>query len=344
MSDTPADQLARDYENLYRSYLGLRRQVDHLSILREIGVAISTTLNLDEALTLIANVVQGALEVRRVTIYQLDKTGKLIFPVIAKFGEDLIGKDRLDEDPRPWEGSIMGRALAARRVHLDVSEFECAALVPLIAQHKLLGVMLLQDPKDGEPFTEDDAFLFQSLGQQIAIAINNAQLYALAVTDGLTGLYVRRYFDLRMDEEFDQAKRYGRPFSVLLSDIDHFKKFNDTHGHQTGDMVLQQFAALLEDRTRKADICCRYGGEEMSIILPETRMTEASVLANKLCQEVRNTDFKGQGPDPLRVTTSIGVAEYETTYDSPGAMVKAADEALYRAKELGRNRVELAGL
>lgn len=337
-------RLGGDYESLYRRNIALMKQVDHLSTLREIGLAISGSLELSEALPEIANVVQGALEIRRLTIYQLAEEGKMLRPVIAKYGSDLITQDRLDEESEPRQGTYLGRAMDARTVEIITTPLQSTAYVPLYAKTEPLGVMVLQDRRDGEPFTPDDAELFQQLGSQIAIAINNARLYALAVTDGLTGLYVRRYFDLRMQEEFAQAHRYRRVFSLLLFDIDHFKKFNDTHGHQTGDLVLKQFAALLRKNTRAADVCCRYGGEEMCIILPETDLDEAVLLANKLCARVRTNVFLGLENQNLSVTTSVGVTAYASVFRDPAEMVKAADTALYQAKELGRNRVEVAGL
>lgn len=344
MADHNLDQLARDYESLYLSYVALNREVDHLSTLREIGLAINSSLDLNETFTIIANVVHGALEIGRLTIFQVEKDGKSAQPVIAKYGEDLIDRERLKEEATPLAGNPIGEALQYRKVVLVNSQWQTAAYVPLIAQHTAVGVMRLEDPQNGDDFSEDDSALFQSLGLQIAIAIRNAQLYAMAVTDGLTGLYVRRYFDLRLDEEFDQAKRYGRKFAILLFDIDHFKQFNDTHGHQTGDVVLRQFAQLIGNNTRRSDICCRYGGEEMVVILPETGLNEASLLASKLCARIRSYPFTGTGGEKLSVTASIGVAAYAPEIGSPSALVEAADAALYEAKRLGRNRVELAGI
>jgi len=146
-----------------------------------------------------------------------------------------------------------------------------------------------------------------------------------------------------MEEEFQEARRYGRTFSLLLFDIDHFKKFNDAHGHQTGDLVLQQFARLLQENTRKPDICCRYGGEEMAVILPETGLAKASILAKKLRVKIRKNAFSGTDAEQLRVTASIGVAQYNEGFSGPGDMIQTVDKALYTAKELGRNRVQVAG-
>ncbi len=333
-----------DFDALYRRNMQLIRQVDHLSTLREISLAITETLELHEALPIIANVVQGSLDVRRLTLYELSKDGASLHPLVARYGKDLITRDRLVEDTLPARGTRFEKALQDRVVTLHHQGGHAEAIIPLVAKNEPLGLLVLEAPEDGEAFHEEDRDLFRQLGSQIAVAIHNANLYALAVTDGLTGLFVRRYFDLRLEEEFAAARRYNRKFSVLLFDIDHFKKFNDTHGHQTGDLVLQQFSRLLEQRTRDADICCRYGGEEMTVILPETALDEAAFLANKLCRQIRRHQFVGSNGQDLSVTTSIGVAEYTRTRQAPGEIVEAADKALYRAKATGRDRVELDGV
>lgn len=333
----------REFEALYRQNLELRRQVDHLATLREIGLAISGSLEKDETMRLIASVVQGALEIRRLTIYEADKENDTLRPTIAKYGGDLITPDRLEEEAVPRRKSLLWDVMDHPKVLLNEAGPYFEAYVPLVAKHEPLGVMLLQDQHDGAPFSEDDAVLFRQLGSQIAVAINNAQLYAMAVTDGLTKLYVRRYFDLRLREEFVLAKRDGIVFSILMFDIDHFKKFNDTHGHQTGDGVLRQFAQVLKKNTRASDICCRYGGEEMVLILPRTSLAEAGTLADKLCRTVRGHVFRGADEQELHVTTSIGVAAFTQALAAPEALVEEADKALYLAKESGRDRVCLAG-
>jgi len=342
MTDPFKDRSETDYESLLRRHIALRHQVDHLSILREIGLAVNASLELSETLPVIANVVQGALDVRRLTIYELKNDGEALVPIVAKYGGDLIGQARLAEESVHVPGTAFGEAIRTRSVTLTDTPYSHRAHVPLIAKDDVFGIMLLEDRQDATAFTQDDIELFRQLGLQIAVAIDNARLYAMAVTDGLTGLYVRRYFDLRMVEQHEQARRYDRTFSLLMFDIDHFKKFNDTYGHQTGDRVLRQFARLLEDNTRKADICCRYGGEEMTVILPETRLDKACLLATKLCTKIRNQAFTGLEGNALHVTTSIGVVEYDAAFAAPDAMVKAVDEALYASKESGRNRVEVA--
>ncbi len=336
---TANDALARDYESLHRSYLALRREVDQLSTLREIGLAIAGILDLNEVLASIARVVQGELEVRRLTLYEVSQDTQTLQPIIAQYGDDLIRKNRLQEESASLRGTTLGTALLNRNVVIETNAFGSVADIPLVANNELLGMMRLEDRRDGRPFCDDDAALFRLLASHIAVAIANARLYALAVTDGLTGLYVRRYFDLRMDEEFHQARRYGRAFSLLLFDIDHFKRINDVHGHPTGDAALRTFADLLRRNTRRADVCCRYGGEEMAVILPETRLQDAVPLAEKLCDVVRKHPFPRQDGAHLQLTTSIGVAEYCSAFESASDVVRAADHVLYKAKESGRDRV-----
>lgn len=340
--EVPANQ-SGDYESLHQSNVSLRRQVDHLSTLRQIALAING-IELDQVLPPIADVVQGELEVRRFAIILLDRDRATGTPVIAKYGRDLITRERLEEEVVQIHGTPLGEAIDTRMPIIVNTDYESQAFVPLIARENPVGIMRLEDRRDASPFSKEDLPLLQDISSLIAIAIDNAQLYSLAVNDGLTGLYVRRYFDLRMDEEMEQAKRYGRDFSLMLFDIDHFKKFNDTHGHQTGDMVLQQFSQLLRDNTRKSDICCRYGGEEMAVILPESRLDESAILANKLCDIIRNHPFEGMAGGKLTVTTSIGVTQYHEDFETPAEMIKAVDDVLYKAKELGRNRVELSGI
>jgi len=338
----PSSASGNEYEALHKRSLNLQREVDKLSILREITLSVISSLDLNDALRNIADVVQGALEVRKVAIYELRKKENVFRPLIIKTEHSMVTEEDLEDETIPRKGSYLGDVLDSRQVTVIQRDHQCDAYVPLIAKHDPIGVLHLQDRIDEQSFDQADRELFKDMASPISIALYNAQLYALAVTDGLTGLYVRRYFDLRMEEEFAESLRYGRHFTLMMFDIDHFKKFNDTHGHQTGDMVLRQFAKLLQKNTRAVDICCRYGGEEMAIILTNTPVSDGLKLAEKICEKIRTHAFLGVGDKKLKVTSSIGVADYSPDYDSPSEMVEAADKALYRAKEGGRDRVECA--
>lgn len=159
-----------------------------------------------------------------------------------------------------------------------------------------------------------------------------------AITDGLTGLYDHKYFMLRLEEEVERSKRYLRPLSLLMIDIDHFKDYNDAFGHPAGDEVLMRLAEVFARFSRKVDVVARYGGEEFVIVLPETNREGARVLAERLRKHVETTPFRR---DRI-VTISVGVGFFEgsnVTF-AKGDLIKMADEALYRAKQGGRNRVE----
>lgn len=164
----------------------------------------------------------------------------------------------------------------------------------------------------------------------------------MAVTDQLTGLYNRRYLASHLSAMFDRAYWTGRPLSVMVLDIDHFKKINDTFGHDVGDKVLQEFAERVSGAVRGIDLACRYGGEEFLIAMPDTDMAFASVVAERLRQEIATSKFVlNSGRDELSVTVSIGIASTENGPDEDTAqkLIKRADEALYQAKTNGRNKV-----
>jgi diguanylate cyclase (GGDEF)-like protein len=171
----------------------------------------------------------------------------------------------------------------------------------------------------------------------------NTQLEALAVTDVLTGLSNRRRLMTRLDEEVARARRYKTPLSVVMIDIDHFKQVNDTYGHAMGDEVLRNIGTMLKANVRNTDLAARYGGEELTLVLPHTDLAAAVQVAENLRQKFANIEHILDGAT-LNKTASMGVAARDGETDMPDAenLLKLADEALYRAKQNGRNRVEAA--
>jgi len=163
--------------------------------------------------------------------------------------------------------------------------------------------------------------------------------YKLAVTDGLTEMYNHRYFQEQMIAQTNNSKRYEVPFSLILIDIDFFKKFNDTHGHQSGDAVLRQVALAIKKSIRSTDIACRYGGEEMSVILPNTGKDEAVLAAKKIHLAVEQGKFILANGSKTSVTISVGVASMPQDGDAPEKLIEYADKCLYKAKGQGRNQV-----
>jgi two-component system cell cycle response regulator len=167
------------------------------------------------------------------------------------------------------------------------------------------------------------------------------QSMELAVTDQLTGLHNRRYMRVQLESFVKRANMGGAPVSILLCDIDHFKKINDIHGHAAGDDVLREFGRRLRENIRPTDVACRYGGEEFVIIMPETSQALAQQAGERIRQVMADTTFPVSRGDELKVTMSGGVSTIIAPEDTMDALLKRADDALYRAKSAGRNKVEL---
>ncbi|MEO7992973.1 MAG: diguanylate cyclase [bacterium] len=220
--------------------------------------------------------------------------------------------------------------------------------VPLESGGDVIGVLGIQTHKN---LTRRDYFLrtLGELAQQIGLALVSARLYQrvqmLSRIDELTRLFNRRYFFERSREELSRARRFRQPLSLIMSDLDFFKKVNDTYGHQQGDVVLRETAQLFRKHLRSIDVPGRYGGEEYIILLPNTPAEGALMVAERLRQQVAAFAFTPvEGATPLRCTASFGVATYtEGALDDIAPLIAAADEALYQAKDQGRNRV-VAGI
>jgi two-component system, cell cycle response regulator len=165
----------------------------------------------------------------------------------------------------------------------------------------------------------------------------------LSLTDGLTGTWNRRYFQMQFRQVLATAVRFERPFSLLMLDLDHFKRINDSFGHQRGDATLVEFTKRVTGVLREVDTFARYGGEEFICLLPETDYSGALVTSEKILDAVKSDPFGETGEQPAHLTVSIGVAAYPDHGVSFSVLVEAADQALYRAKQDGRDRVVVAG-
>lgn len=259
----------------------------------------------------------------------------------VRVGETLAGKAALLKVPVAVD--LKGREVRLEGPPKD-SLFRAAAVgVPLVAGEKVAGVMVIED-RNGEGFDRVDLGLLELIAAHAAIAVERAGLYKrveeMAVTDQLTGLANRRYLERRLEEEMERARRYGTSLSVIMLDIDHFKRINDTFGHLAGDAVLREVAQILRNGVRRTDVVARYGGEEFCIVSPDCRLPEAVALAERLRGKVEGHPFRVPGLDqPLKVTVSAGVAEFPGDARSKPELLDCADSALYEAKRRGRNCV-----
>jgi diguanylate cyclase (GGDEF)-like protein len=205
---------------------------------------------------------------------------------------------------------------------------------------KPIGVLSVTDKSNKSPFTSRDEELLRIFASQAGIAVANARLYERATTDALTRLANRHHFDHRLDEAVAEHGRSGRPMSLFMCDLDHFKQKNDVYGLPVGDRILVEASTLLKQKVAGAGLVGRYGGEEFIVFLPGTATAAASAIA----EEVRHAieEFGFNAPDqPIRCTMSIGVAGLRPE-EKPGSLIKRADAALYQAKNTGRNKVETA--
>lgn len=235
----------------------------------------------------------------------------------------------------------LSRQVAAKFLRvLGVIKTTSVCQSPLVSEGKLIGTLWMW----GEGLHANDLPTLSLFASQVATALQNANLLAevqrLAITDELTGVFNRRYFFNRAEVEFSRAKRYSHPLTALVADIDHFKQFNDRYGHLVGDRVLQEVARLMLTSLRDSDILGRYGGEEFSILLPDTGVKAATNAAERLLTRIADTPIETEAGS-LQVQVSIGVAGLGKATPTLHDLINRADQAMYQAKEAGRNRVEV---
>jgi diguanylate cyclase (GGDEF)-like protein len=222
---------------------------------------------------------------------------------------------------------------------------------PIMIGGRKVGVLNVTDKSGGGTYDEVDLSLLEIIGPQVALALERAEwqerateFQLMSITDALTALPNRRYLEERLADELNRSKRYDHPMSFLMIDIDDFKVYNDKNGHQAGDVALQITAHCLKGALRAADVASRYGGEEFCILLPQTGIAEAGVIADRIRHRVATTQFPHGQAQPLgRVTISVGVSTFTKNIDTSENIIAAADRALYHAKSLGKDRVEFYG-
>ena len=217
-------------------------------------------------------------------------------------------------------------------------------LVPLKNRGAVNGLIVLGAKNTGQPYSAQEKEFLGDIASIAAIAVANARLYELATVDMMTQLKTHNFFQIKLRDNIQKKKDDPEyTFSLIMADIDHFKKFNDTYGHQLGDKILAKVAGVLIRNARGADIPCRYGGEEFSIILVNTKLEASVIYAERVRKAVENTTMENPtdiGENILRVTISIGVVEYDMKKDTcQKALIERCDRALYEAKKAGRNLV-----
>ena len=300
------------------------------------------------------NLTQNAAEMlgaeRASLLVKDEKSGRLeIKAMVGASAEEFSGTD---------VGDRVAKIVLERNKAVVVSDVSTTGLPPAPAERRYktqsfisspinlgqrtIGVMSFTDRAGSEAFDQRSLEVIQAIAPQLAVAIDRVALKEkagefeqLSVTDPLTGLLNRRYMEERLLEEIKRSTRHGFPMSFMMLDVDHFKSYNDEYGHPAGDAALKLVAQIVRDTLRGADVAARFGGEEFSILLPQTNFDEAAAIAERIRSNIENGDF----PHRL-VTMSIGVASCSAELCASADLVSAADKALYEAKRGGRNRVQ----
>lgn len=225
---------------------------------------------------------------------------------------------------------------------LEPESIASQAAVPLRAGEEVLGVMIMASSTRRE-LSQIEMERLEVLGSQASLSLHNALLHEelerLSVTDRLTELYNHGFFQLRLEEEFQRSKRYGRPLSLIMIDIDDFKEFNDAYGHPRGDRVLKEVSTVIRSALRDVDVAARYGGEEFAVVLPETPCEGALQVAERIRAGVESVSHDVGDRMAVRMTVSVGVATFTGDAATSGELLEIADAAMYRGKRAGKNRV-----
>jgi diguanylate cyclase (GGDEF)-like protein len=327
----------------------LERRLNALSLLYEVARSFTSTLELPELLARISAQVAERLEIPQFSIMLLNSDGQLEVKTAYPPGrgtegirfqshEGACGRAAETHSAVYIADVSSDRIFVARRPERERGSLLC---VPMIHQEEILGVLNFQRPQR-DAFTSEEIEVLSAVADQAALAVKNARLHeetvALAITDPLTGIPNRRHLFSQLEMEVARANRFGNQVSTLMLDIDHFKSFNDAAGHQAGDAVLRQVAALMKGMIRKVDTIGRYGGEEFLLILPLVTKVEAVEVAEKLRRAVEATVFEPPR-NGHRITVSVGVANLPVDATTQEKLVDCADAALYASKRAGRNRV-----
>ncbi|MBI2267336.1 MAG: diguanylate cyclase [Armatimonadetes bacterium] len=345
----------------------LDRKVTELSVLFEASQSLGATLTMEETLGVIVAMANRFIPNDRVNVYLLEKMdfrsylrlvgtsfrdGKLssltwehegpLWNWVAWGGQAIIVYDNIG---KRWI-ALAGEQDVDKEYATELYKNQRSALsVPLQLGENQIGVLEITITRPGA-YTKEELQLLCTLANLASVSIKNAQLYeetrSLASTDGLTGLYNHRLFQELLYKEISKAHReVEQPVSLILADVDYFKKFNDQFGHQVGDQVLKLVAQLFKQNIREGDIAARYGGEEFAVILPLTTKEIAWEVAERLRKAVESHSFEIPGRGVQRISISLGVSSFPKEAHAKDPLIQRADAALYFAKESGRNRVSL---
>ena len=337
----------------------LRARQTDLTVFNEIIEAVASPLESEKLFDAILEKSTELLEAEQGSLLLVDPdTQELSIKAIKGLNKKIVELIKI----RPGEGIsgkvfAEGKPMIIRDIEVDERisrgghpRYKTKSFIslPLKLDRGAIGVLNIADKISGEPFTETDRQLLNAIATYAMVAIERSEFYRrseelkkISITDSLTGLLNRRYFQERLAEEMERSKRHKLPLSLIIMDIDDFKHFNDRYGHLAGDEALKTTARSLRNSIRAIDVAARYGGEEFTVILPQTTKQDAMVIAERFCREIENANFHPETfqQAPTKLTVSLGLASYPDDATQLHDLIKLADTALYAAKAKGKNRV-----
>ncbi len=340
--------IALQNAHLYSLERQRARQLEAINIVAQQSTAV---MELEDLLIRVCSVIQHAFRVSHVSLLLRDEGDLVMRAHHGELTPCTPPGGRFPVTQEPWSriietsGTLIEKDLSGMPEFVRLFKESASRMsIPLISFGQTLGVLTLHSAQTNA-FRESELQSLESVADICATSIQNAhyvgRVKQLAYLDGLTGIFNRRFFELRIMEEIERARRYGSGMAVIMADIDEFKRLNDEFGHLLGDEVLRQVSSLFHQQLRKIDVVCRYGGEEFAILLTEINNDQAVAIAEKLRRMVAAHPFPGV---PRTVTISAGVAAFPAHGKSRDELIRAADNGLYAAKQSGRNRVCLASL
>ncbi len=343
-----------EYDKIKSQIEGNKTRIKNYTLLNEVAQKLAITLEKEEIYKIILNYISPLLNNKKVNFEFLiwnEESG--IYECLSeKYNTTdasgtikLYKKDSFDE----WV-EVNKHTLFIKNIDEDyrfkifskkIKNFKSMVSIPLLVKQKVICILKVHSDKVNF-FDNDDARILNYLGDLCTTIVQNSLLYSktkeLAIKDGLTGLYMRRYFIEKLDEEIRRVKQLNNTFSFLMIDIDHFKECNDTYGHLFGDKVLRVLGEFLKENLRDVDIIGRYGGEEFAVILPNTNYNGATFVAERLRSNFEKLVIKVNENEGRKITLSIGGIEYKNDMKLM-EVINRADKALYHSKETGRNKV-----
>jgi diguanylate cyclase (GGDEF)-like protein len=343
-------RLIKLFDTLNMRTQELERSQAQLEMIYENTRILAAILDTDGVVREVMRIMSSTLQYQTCGVIFRDKWGHFYYRARAVEGKqnfhlkaieigesDLVGRVAHQHEP------IRMKDVSDRDDYVPLSEHTRAAMVVPMTSHGHTNGLLLAENDTADQFKERDVQFLSIVARSAALALENAELHKrmeeLTIIDELTETFNYRYFIQKLQEEKKRAMRYDLPVSLIMVDIDWFKKLNDSYGHEVGNIVLKELSRIIKKCIRDVDIFARYGGEEFVIILPQTPLSEASAIGERIRETVEKTIFDGGSAGKLKITVSVGVSSFPENGKSQEDLVSVADQALYRAKGSGKNLV-----